>query len=120
MYGSSFWCATLNPWASRRRPIDALVRPFPRLLTTPPVTKLYLAPSSLPGKAQDTPRHAGGLLAGGLYGQGGTGTARPSSTLRSMDRPWRPSRRVVYPAVLLLAAGLVFWFEDSGTSKPAP
>src|SRR6188472_2508075 len=41
MYGSNFCSATLYPWSSRRRPIDAAASPFPSEDTTPPVTKMY-------------------------------------------------------------------------------
>src|SRR5437868_14928218 len=42
MYGSSFISDTLRPRASRRQPIEEAAKPFPRLETTPPVTKMYL------------------------------------------------------------------------------
>src|SRR6476646_10757367 len=41
MYGSNFCSATLYPWSSRRRPMDAAASPFPSEDTTPPVTKMY-------------------------------------------------------------------------------
>src|SRR6478736_9140638 len=40
MYGSNFCSATLYPWSSRRRAIDAAASPFPSEDTTPPVTKM--------------------------------------------------------------------------------
>src|SRR3990170_6485033 len=45
MYGSSFWLTTRRPRARNSRPREAAVMPFPRLLTTPPVTKTYLVMS---------------------------------------------------------------------------
>src|ERR1041384_149063 len=42
MYGSSLISATCNPRLSSKHPIDDAARPFPRLETTPPVTKIYL------------------------------------------------------------------------------
>src|SRR5688572_14396612 len=42
MYGSSFCIRTRKPRRSRSMPIDALVSPLPRELTTPPVTKMCL------------------------------------------------------------------------------
>src|SRR6185503_1135051 len=42
MYGSSLMSATRRPRLSSKHPIDDAARPFPRLETTPPVTKIYL------------------------------------------------------------------------------
>src|SRR5689334_10362877 len=42
MYGSSLMQVTLNPLASSRQPMLEAASPFPRLDTTPPVTKMYL------------------------------------------------------------------------------
>jgi hypothetical protein len=42
MYGSSFISVTVSPRASRSAPMDDAASPFPRLDTTPPVTKMYL------------------------------------------------------------------------------
>src|SRR5829696_4274957 len=42
MYGSSLTQVTLRPRASSRQPMEEAARPFPRLETTPPVTKMYL------------------------------------------------------------------------------
>src|SRR5689334_23551115 len=42
MYGSSLMSATRRPRLSSKHPIDDAARPFPRLETTPPVTKMYL------------------------------------------------------------------------------
>src|SRR3954468_23308253 len=42
MYGSSLMQVTLRPRASSRQPIEDAARPFPKLDTTPPVTKIYL------------------------------------------------------------------------------
>src|SRR5262245_18638754 len=42
MYGSSFCIRTDRPRFSSSMPIEALVRPLPSELTTPPVTKMYL------------------------------------------------------------------------------
>src|SRR6267143_4619470 len=41
MYGSSLISATFRPRASSRQPIEDAARPFPKLETTPPVTKIY-------------------------------------------------------------------------------
>src|SRR5437773_867742 len=43
MYGSNFCSRTRRPRCSSSMPIEALVRPLPRELTTPPVTKMCLA-----------------------------------------------------------------------------
>src|SRR5215212_5950977 len=43
MYGSNFCSRTLSPRRSSSIPIEAHVRPLPRELTTPPVTKMNLA-----------------------------------------------------------------------------
>jgi hypothetical protein len=40
IYGSSFCIRTRRPRRSSSKPIDAEVSPLPRLLTTPPVTKM--------------------------------------------------------------------------------
>ena len=40
MYGSSFCIVTRKPRAFSSRPSDDAVRPFPRELATPPVTKM--------------------------------------------------------------------------------
>src|SRR4029077_7913565 len=42
MYGSSFCMRTDSPRRSSNMPIEALVRPLPSELTTPPVTKICL------------------------------------------------------------------------------
>src|SRR3989442_11446106 len=42
MYGSSLMNVTRKPRASSREPIEDAARPFPKLETTPPVTKMYL------------------------------------------------------------------------------
>src|SRR5215208_1714188 len=42
MYGSSLMQVTLSPLASSRQPMLEAANPFPRLDTTPPVTKMYL------------------------------------------------------------------------------
>src|SRR5690606_6980147 len=42
MYGSSFCIRTVRPRRSSTMPTEALVRPFPSELTTPPVTKICL------------------------------------------------------------------------------
>src|SRR6185503_2095164 len=42
IYGSSLISATRRPRLSSKHPIDDAARPFPRLETTPPVTKIYL------------------------------------------------------------------------------
>src|SRR5215204_5915556 len=42
MYGSSLTQVTLKPLASNRQPMDEAASPFPKLDTTPPVTKMYL------------------------------------------------------------------------------
>src|SRR5262249_17562900 len=42
MYGSNFCSRTRRPRCSSNMPIDAQVRPLPRELTTPPVTKICL------------------------------------------------------------------------------
>src|SRR5205085_3822901 len=47
MYGSSLMHVTLKPRASSRHPMDEAASPFPRLETTPPVTKMYLGICSL-------------------------------------------------------------------------
>src|ERR1044072_8595779 len=60
MYGSSLMQVTLNPLASSRQPIDEAASPFPRLETTPPVTKMYLGiPSPFVSRPQS-------LLSAGL------------------------------------------------------
>src|ERR1051326_3788589 len=43
MYGSNFCSRTRRPRRSSNNPIEALVIPLPRELTTPPVTKMCLA-----------------------------------------------------------------------------
>src|SRR6478735_5708859 len=40
MYGSSFCMVTRRPRALSNRPSEEAVRPFPRALATPPVTKM--------------------------------------------------------------------------------
>src|SRR5688500_7095578 len=47
MYGSSLTQVTLSPLASSRQPMLAASSHFPRLATTPPVTKMYLGIASL-------------------------------------------------------------------------
>src|SRR4051812_37802925 len=47
MYGSSLMQVTLRPRASSRQPIEDAAKPFPKLDTTPPVTKIYLGIVSL-------------------------------------------------------------------------
>src|SRR6185312_13676937 len=42
-YGSNFIRLTRSPRLSSKQPSEAAARPFPRLDTTPPVTKMYLA-----------------------------------------------------------------------------
>src|SRR5580698_9086237 len=42
-YGSNFIRLTRSPRLSNRQPSDAAASPLPRLDTTPPVTKMYLA-----------------------------------------------------------------------------
>src|SRR6187455_2004035 len=42
MYGSSFCIRKFRPRPSSNMPMEALVRPLPRELTTPPVTKMNL------------------------------------------------------------------------------
>src|SRR5262245_62152035 len=59
MYGSSFCIRTLRPRRSRSIPIDALVRPFPKLLTTPPVTKMCFAMRILDGMPRNRPAKEG-------------------------------------------------------------
>src|SRR5580700_4667574 len=72
MYGSSFCIRTRSPRRSSNRPIDAEVSPLPRLLTTPPVTKICLVvmrgpPGVLGNERNDTPephkRNTGGPAA---------------------------------------------------------
>src|SRR4051812_2296235 len=41
MYGSNFCRPTVRPRETRSRPREAAAMPFPRLETTPPVTKMY-------------------------------------------------------------------------------
>src|SRR3990172_329383 len=53
MYGSSFCIVTLTPRLFRTRPIAAAVTPFPTLLTTPPVQKMYLGMASPPRLQRD-------------------------------------------------------------------
>src|SRR5262245_40350139 len=43
MYGSSFCIVTRRPRILRRRPSEEAVRPLPRELATPPVTKMCFA-----------------------------------------------------------------------------
>ena len=45
--GIKFQKETLSPRASSKAPTDAEANPFPNELTTPPVTKMYLAPIRL-------------------------------------------------------------------------
>src|SRR5579884_2016126 len=52
MYGSNFWRRTRRPRCSSSMPIEAQVRPLPRELTTPPVTKMCLLMSPCPRAAQ--------------------------------------------------------------------
>src|SRR5687768_17955826 len=54
---------TLRPRASNRQPMEEAAKPFPRLDTTPPVTKMYLGiPSPFVGRLQ-TLRLRAGLVA---------------------------------------------------------
>src|ERR1022692_4158510 len=41
IYGSNFCRTTRKPRSSRSVPSEAAARPFPKELTTPPVTKIY-------------------------------------------------------------------------------
>src|SRR5215210_1332926 len=60
MYGSSLIQVTLSPLASSRHPMDEAASPFPRLDTTPPVTKIYLGiPSPFISRPQTFPLGAG-------------------------------------------------------------
>ena len=47
MYGSSFCIVTRRPRAFSSRPSDEAVRPLPRELATPPVTKMCFATTLL-------------------------------------------------------------------------
>src|SRR5438128_4085802 len=51
MYGSSFCSVTRRPLLLSSRPRDEAVRPLPRLLATPPVTKMCLVTGSQPTAA---------------------------------------------------------------------
>src|SRR5215212_9230432 len=63
MYGSSLMQVTLKPLASSRQPMLDAASPFPRLDTTPPVTKMYLGiPSPFVSRPQ-TFTHGAGLVA---------------------------------------------------------
>src|SRR5215212_1808636 len=63
MYGSSLTQVTLRPLASSRQPMLDAASPFPRLDTTPPVTKMYLGiPSPFVSRPQ-TFLPGGGLVA---------------------------------------------------------
>src|SRR5262249_46548468 len=42
MYGSNLISATCSPRLSSKQPIEEAASPFPKLDTTPPVTKIYL------------------------------------------------------------------------------
>src|SRR5947208_12629617 len=46
MYGSSFWSVTRSPRDLRSRPSEDAVRPLPRELETPPVTKMCFVTGS--------------------------------------------------------------------------
>ena len=46
MYGSSFCIVTRRPLLFSRRPSEAAVRPLPKELATPPVTKMCFAKMS--------------------------------------------------------------------------
>src|ERR1700730_15319056 len=73
MYGSSFWRETFSPRALRMVPMEAAVMPFPRLETTPPVTKtnfgnvrsfgVFRSLSTAPTGRNETP---GATASGGL------------------------------------------------------
>jgi hypothetical protein len=43
MYGSNFWIVAVMPRACNNLAREAAIMPFPRLLVTPPVTKIYFA-----------------------------------------------------------------------------
>ena len=66
MYGSSFCIRTLSPRFSSSMPIEALVKPLPSELTTPPVTKMcfvmvltFLVPN---GACCDSPSESNNFL----------------------------------------------------------
>src|SRR5215207_3137404 len=64
MYGSSLMQVTLSPLASSRQPMLEAASPFPRLDTTPPVTKMYLGiPSPFVSRPQTFLLRGAGLVA---------------------------------------------------------